>query len=417
MGTGTKLDGISQPQFPHFATTKLEGPFPGAQDVQGVTREYVEWRTVLTAEKAGVIDIPAIAALFKVPASRRHTSMFGFPSFFDDPFQQKQIYSNALQITVKPLPESKQQKNCFGVGSFALALIALERSQAKEGEGVVLKVSIVGKGAIMRFPILTLPDGLQYYESKQYIDGKASSPHGDTHVFEYIVQGTQSGTYKIARQAFTFFDPAHEQYKQVHTDQSLSLAITPLLKGAAPSPAVDGKTSTIKHTNEPKAVPVDNPYAEYLITDWHTTQSASIPPLVYSGLLLLCLLFLLTRYAIATYRWYAHKNSDRWRVQRAGSRSIKRLNEAEKKGATAQIYPIVIDFFAERLGVSGEVIDENYIANLFAQRVSLQNQIQSWHDFYQLMAYAKYGGHTHAQEAKHLFQEAKKWISFLDGSL
>ena len=417
IGKSTKLDGISQPQFPDFTATKLEGPFPGTQDVRGVVREYVEWRTVLTANKAGTIDIPAIAAIFKVPSNRRSSSMFGFPSLFDDPFQQKQVYSNALKITVKPLPEHAQQKKCFAVGFFKLALISLDAQQAKEGEGVVLKLSVVGKGSIVRFPVLQLPDDLQYYESKQYIDAKASSPHGDTHVFEYIVQGKKAGQYTIAQQACMFFDPIQEQYKQVRTDRSLPLKIIPLAKTPDTGAGSTKKSAQPLTKDETKETPTTPTiYASYLISDWYE-RPVSVPFIFFISLVMICIVYMTVRFALRIYTWYAHKNSDRWRVKKAGSHALKRLMTLEHKHATQNIYDIFVDFFAERTAVPCELVDESYITNIFKKHTQLRDQLSAWNEFYQKIAFAKYGGHANAQEAKHIFQESKKWIQFLEKSL
>src|SRR5690606_36114470 len=88
-------------------------------------------------------------------------SLFMFMNMRSD---RKRVYSNAVKITVDPLPHSSCQVNAIGVFENIMAYIA--PPVAKEGEGMVLTIEVNGEGnlSVIKIPELSMPSGLKYYD-------------------------------------------------------------------------------------------------------------------------------------------------------------------------------------------------------------------------------------------------------------
>lgn len=90
----------------------------------------------VSANNFGTIHIPSLVATI----GNQNNGIFG--NFFDTRQRQnqKKVFSNALTLTVKPLPDALR---IFGDFNFKAIV---DKTQVKQGEAVNLTVSIVGKG-------------------------------------------------------------------------------------------------------------------------------------------------------------------------------------------------------------------------------------------------------------------------------
>ena len=169
-----KLEGMAKPDLSAFSSEELEGPFSGKKEIKGKEFNYVEWRGNFFAKKPGSFVIPAVSAIFTGGDARRPSSAFGsmFNSFFNHNFNQKQIYSNALTITVDPLP--KYDGTVHGVGRFKTIRAEVDHAGATQGEGIVYRLVIEGDADFesMQVPELQMPDELKYYDSKTFTRAK-----------------------------------------------------------------------------------------------------------------------------------------------------------------------------------------------------------------------------------------------------
>ncbi|MGB8468044.1 MAG: BatD family protein [Candidatus Babeliales bacterium] len=413
MGKGTRLEGVTQPHFPDCTATKLEGPFSGKKEIDGVMRDCVEWRTMLTPQKVGPIAIPSTSAVYKTMSDRRSPSMFGFSFIFDDPFEQKQLFSNAVQLQVEPLPESSYQSNAFGVGQFKLASLKTEVKTAAEGEGIVVRATVMGHGTILRFPLLQLPDGLKYYESKQFIEESKSTTQDKAYVFEYIVQSIKPGNFTIDAQEWASFDPYDKKYHLLRTDP-FSLTVNALQKKskkegvAAPAPQQPDTHKQTDHTPEQQSPLV-------LSRTWASHEAV---PFNWTMFYILALIVGTIGACIWAFRWY------RWyQVTYAGDitarRAFKKAREALKKSRQAQrpdeLYMIFITLFVHRFHVTPADIDEQFMQDKL--RALPEEERDAWSSFYATVLRMKFSSTPALGNQKDIFEKAERWLTILEKTL
>ncbi|MFA6235410.1 MAG: BatD family protein, partial [Bacteroidota bacterium] len=115
---------------------------------------------------------------------RRKTGNDSFDRFFSDPLfdsydqVKKNLLTQKVNVTVRPLPEDGKPKGFTGVvGSYEMNS-TLDRKTLKANETATLKVVLIGKGNIRLLdePAVTFPSGVDHYdptidEDAQHVDG------------------------------------------------------------------------------------------------------------------------------------------------------------------------------------------------------------------------------------------------------
>ncbi len=172
------------------------------------------------------MELECIAQLQTTSEKKR--SRDPFESFFNDPFfnrnvqnVQKRLVSEALQITVNPLPVSGQTVDFKGaVGQFGLQS-AIDRTNVKSNEAVNISFTITGTGnlELIDFPRPVFPPDFEVYEPKtsSQIKTTASGIAG-SRKFEYLFIPRVHGDFKIPAVDFTYFDPNKKAYVSLHSD-------------------------------------------------------------------------------------------------------------------------------------------------------------------------------------------------------
>mgnify|MGYP000866647315 CR=1 FL=1 len=131
-----------------------------------------------------------------------------------EPFEYK-FKSNAIALTVKPLPE-KNKPNTFNgaVGKFSFNA-EYDKTKVNVDEPISLKITYKGTGnlKLITAPKLEFPDEFEAYEPKAKDDYKNNGNEvTGVKSFEYILIPQDGGTFKLPKYEFAYFDVDKQDY-------------------------------------------------------------------------------------------------------------------------------------------------------------------------------------------------------------
>lgn len=139
---------------------------------------------------------------------------------------EKEIVTEPIAITVKPLPEKKPDDYTGAVGKF-LAEAHLEKDQmAQNGQGKLI-VKIKGKGNFIQFgqPIVRWPRGVEPFEPTITDQlNKNTAPIEGTRIYEFGFAVDAAGSYTLPAVSFSYFDIDEDSFRRLNTD-SLHLTV------------------------------------------------------------------------------------------------------------------------------------------------------------------------------------------------
>lgn len=215
------------PSFNGFWSQEIELPKdkqPQIENWNGQQFYVVELQKFnLYPQKSGNLQVsPAEANLVvQVPVQNRRRS------FFDDFFARAQNMqykpvSNALNITVKELPQAGKPENFSGaVGRFDYQ-VKLSSKEGKTDEPLTYSVKISGSGNLktVEVPKPELPEAFEVYEPKtnEQLSNTAEGMSG-MREYDYLLIPHQPGDYKIPGSAFSYFDPAAGKYITINAPE------------------------------------------------------------------------------------------------------------------------------------------------------------------------------------------------------
>ncbi|HEX2978225.1 MAG TPA: BatD family protein [Candidatus Babeliales bacterium] len=402
---GVSLTGISDPQLKDIS---LQGPYTGVELVDGVRMNYLEWRSDFYPSAAGKISIPPVRATYRMQRMNRSAG-FDIFSLFDNAFDQKYIYSNGLSIDVDSLPHTNESVSAVGV--FDSIELMLDKNEAAEGDGIVLRLTVNGSGNTekMLSPKLVLPQGLTSYDSqtslRDFGGGKTAT------IFEYIVQGIKPGSYTIPEQMFTYFNTQDRSYKTLKTSTA-HLTITPGT-GFTPdqkdsSPTIEsaaGDVSTSQSAHE--QIPLLPHGAIHSPSHWQLPWS-----FFWAGIFgFFCAL--LARYVQPFILQRRLSRSTKKEYAFANARS--RLARLKKAGRSKRaLYDLFMQFFAQRAQCPVNEMTEDLINEQLKQAGCSNQMIDQWEIFFKkCAAFAFFSGDAARDNEQTLYQEAEQWLSRL----
>lgn len=150
--------------------------------------------------------------------NRRRTGNI-FDDFFNDPFDQGQLInydakSNAVKITVLPLPDKNVPASFKGaVGNFTMST-SINKTNIKTNETASLKINIKGSGNVklLNIPEIKIPNGIDKYEPKITEKINRTGVISGIKNVEYVIIPRTPGRKEIAPIRFTYFNPAKKKY-------------------------------------------------------------------------------------------------------------------------------------------------------------------------------------------------------------
>ncbi len=374
----------------------------------GEEYSVTEWTFDMYGLKPESFIMQGIYAAFFAPDLESKFKFGGSFDFFRSLHKsQQQVAAQPIKIDIMPLPDHKDFHDVVAVGQFSKFTISANQNTAPAGQGIAVTTDLFGSGNfdMMQSPLLVLPEGFKYYDSKMVtIDEKRSYKR-----CEFIVQASMPGTYHIEPQSFVYFDPTDEQYKIIQSN-ALDITITPAtqLSQSAPLP-----TDVVDEATEENLV-VDKTLQDFSVIAQAVVHARSplMIPLHQFHLLIWLLLLLwfasifyqtiVTGYVLQDYRV---KNFVIFMQAKKACNLARDRQQAEK------LYGIFIQLFKQLIGINfGELHDAAIVQYLMSKDFS-DEQIQSWKIFYHQILQVSFSSNVAMQEQ--LFDQALQWIQLL----
>lgn len=135
-------------------------------------------------------------------------------------YQNFPLVSNAIEITILPLPGNAPVDFIGAVGDFRIER-EIDAQGLKQGDVMKIFVTISGIGNLQNIdvPSLNLPQGFSIYGDPMVTENIAIGPHGAEGevTYEYNIEIKKSGDLTFPSTTISFFDPDKEKYVQVKT--------------------------------------------------------------------------------------------------------------------------------------------------------------------------------------------------------
>jgi hypothetical protein len=235
-----------------FTAQKLQQSSQNLETINGRPFEVVTFKTAIAAARAGKFEIGPVKATAQVvvprrrsaPRSRSPFDLFDLDDPFSDPFfsnpfagfgerRDIQISSDPVALEVKPLPPNAPPSFSGAIGSFTMATDAKPKS-VQVGDPITVTTTISGRGNFDRVnaPLVEDDRGWHKYPPSSKLKQDDEVGISGTKTFEMVVSPNENKQ-SLPVLAFSYFDPAKEQYVTLHSE---TMAIT--VQGGAPPSAV-----------------------------------------------------------------------------------------------------------------------------------------------------------------------------------
>ncbi len=399
-----QLKQIGEPRLVGLTAEKAEGPFSGKETEKGVVYDYVEWRWSFCAPKPGNYTIPAYSIDYQLQDDEADPfSSLSF--FFPHRARTKRVYSNAIKVTVRPLPEHTGVVH--GVGMFKTFTASLKPSVAHMHEGMVLTLCLEGDGNMHEktFSLVGMPDTLKWYDSQVYT-------RDSSRYYEFIVQGLQAGEWELEPQTCTYFDVESNAYTTLRT-APLTITILPdkqekLSNTASPlSPQAVGQnldTSNFEQATSDvhEALPLD-PYGK-----WYMPTERSLSSWIFIILLLIPLSIWLFDVVRAVNQTRAQ--SLYARKEYAFEQARRRISRAQTEHDPTQLYDIFIELFIARAQRVHTTMTLSDMELLLVHHNAPRELMSEWASFFDTITEAKF---FDAVRTAQLFDQSRVWVDRL----
>src|SRR5881398_3553756 len=241
-----------------FTAQKLQQSGENTETISGRPYEVVTFKTAIAAARAGKFEIGPVKAKAQVvvprrrnaPRSRSPFDLFDQDDPFSDPFfsnpfaqfgerRDIQISSAAVPLEVKPLPPNAPPSFSGAIGSFTMATDAKPKS-VQVGDPITVTTTVSGRGNFDRVNAPSLEDegGWHKYPPSSKFKQDDEVGISGTKTFEMVISPNENKQ-SLPVLAFSYFDPAKEQYVTLHSEPT---AIT--VQGGAAAPAVAAQPSS-----------------------------------------------------------------------------------------------------------------------------------------------------------------------------
>src|SRR5213596_2208424 len=237
-----------------FTAQKLQQSGQTTETLNGRPYDVVTYKTAIAAARAGKFEIGPVTAKAQVivprarsaPRSRGRSPFdlfdlddpFSDP-FFSNPFAQKgerrevEIKSQHVALEVQPLPPNAPPSFSGAIGNFAMTTDAKPKS-VQVGDPITVTTTISGRGNFDRVNAPAVEDdrGWHKYPPSSKFKNDDEVGISGTKTFEMVLSPNEKKP-TIPLLAFSYFDPAKEQYVTLRGDP---IAIN-VQGGAVPAPA------------------------------------------------------------------------------------------------------------------------------------------------------------------------------------
>jgi hypothetical protein len=235
-----------------FTAQKLQQSGENLETINGRSYDVVTFKTAIAAARAGKFEIGPIKAKAQVLAARRPNAprsrspfdLFNLDDPFSDPFfsepfsqfgerREVEINSEPVAFEVKPLPQNAPPSFSGAIGNFTMTTDAKPKS-VQVGDPITVTSTISGRGNFDRVngPAVEADRGWHKYPPSSKFKNDDEVGISGTKTFEMVLSPNENKQ-TIPLLAFSYFDPAKEQYVTLRSDP---IAID-VQGGAVPAPA------------------------------------------------------------------------------------------------------------------------------------------------------------------------------------
>lgn len=405
---------VNQPEWQGFVVNSLGDPTKGTQEINGIQYNFVEWSWRLYAEKSGRIVIPATAVNFKEPVDGQESSFAHFSFFFSQRYKNRRVYSNQLTFDVDQLPAYAGQMH--GVGLFFRFKADLKPSVAKQGEGMVLTLSLVRSydSHLMKNPELVgIPQGLCAYHSRNYVVDQQNGLYLEC--IEYVMQGIKAGDWEIPEQTFTYFDIDSHTYKTLRTESILVTIFPSASNSEQPvknnmNGADDNQIIIEDADNDQEIRPLNTKGL------WYYQAQKSIPWFIFLIIVIAPIVSFLAVWFRKKWKYRINRRQPITNKKRAFVHARSALKKAEKNGLYAEVYPIFVSLFGSRGVINPSDNVHEKITRTLLNAGMPHDEYLAWDTFFSYSAQQMFFKKNDLKDYDYnaLFKQAYEWLVVLE---
>src|SRR6266581_6311827 len=245
-----------------FTAQKLQESGQTSDTINGRPYDVVTYKTAIAAAHAGKFELGPVKAKAQVlvprarsaprPRSRSPFDLFDLDDPFSDPFfsnpfgqmgerREVEIKSEPVALEVKPLPPNAPPSFSGAIGNFTMTTDAKPNS-VQVGDPITVTTTISGRGNFDRVnaPVIEDERGWHKYPPSSKFKQDDEVGISGTKTFEIVVSPNENKQ-SLPPLAFSYFDPAKEQYVTLHSEPT---AITVQGGATAPNVAVQQPSSS-----------------------------------------------------------------------------------------------------------------------------------------------------------------------------
>src|SRR5438093_128497 len=223
-----------------FTAQKLQESGQNSETINGRPYDVVTYKTAIAAARAGKFEVGPVKAKAQVlvprprsaPRSRSRSpfDLFDLDDPFSDPFfsnpfaqigerREIEIKSEPVALEVKPLPKNAPPSFSGAIGNFTMTTDAKPKT-IQVGDPVTVTTIISGRGNFDRVsaPIIEDERGWHKYPPSSKFNQDDEVGLSGTKTFEMVLSPNEKKQ-GLPLLAFSYFDPAKQQYVTLHSDQ------------------------------------------------------------------------------------------------------------------------------------------------------------------------------------------------------
>src|SRR5881394_2700371 len=222
-----------------FTAQKLQESGQNSETINGRSYDVVTYKTAITAARAGKFELGPVKAKAQVLVPRARSAprtrsrspfdLFDLDDPFSDPFfsnpfaqmgerREVDINSQPVALEVKPLPPNAPPSFSGATGNFAMTTDAKPKS-VQVGDPITVTSTISGRGNFDRVNAPAIEDerGWHKYPPSSKFKNDDEVGISGTKTFEMVLSPNEKKP-TIPLFAFSYFDPAKEQYITLRSD-------------------------------------------------------------------------------------------------------------------------------------------------------------------------------------------------------
>ena len=220
-----------------FTAQKLQQSGENLETINGRSYDVVTFKTAIAAARAGKFEIGPVKAKAQVLAARRPNTprsrspfdLFNLDDPFSDPFfadpfsqfgerREVEINSEPMAFEVKPLPQNAPPSFSGAIGNFTMTTEAKPKA-VQVGDPITVTSTISGRGNFDRVNAPAVEDdrGWHKYPPSSKFKNDDDVGISGAKTFEMVLSPNERKQ-SIPFLAFSYFDPAKEQYVTLRSD-------------------------------------------------------------------------------------------------------------------------------------------------------------------------------------------------------